>query len=92
MGDELDALMRRLTGQPVGSRLERLERDIVQSVTTTPAPQPVRAWRFASIAAALALGLGVGGSAAALRNQPALADDLTAGVRLAPSSLLDTSR
>ena len=92
MSDDLDALMRRLAGQPVERRLERLESDVTRSVAALAAPAPVRGWRFASTAAALALGLGVGSSAAALRDQPALADDLTASMRLAPSSLLDTSR
>jgi hypothetical protein len=92
MSDELDLLLRRLAGQPVERRLERLDSDVMGSITAHAAPQPVRAWRLASTAAALALGVGVGSSAAALRDQPALADDLTASVRLAPSSLLDTSR
>lgn len=91
MNKDLDALTRRLAGQPAPLRLQRMEADVARSIAAFAAPVPVRSWRLAATAAALALGLGVGTSAAALREQPAAADDLEAGMRLAPSSLLDTS-
>jgi hypothetical protein len=91
MNDHLDAWFERLRQQPTPPRLDRLEVDVAQSLRQA-APAQLRSWRFAATGVALALGLGVGTSAAALRNQPSLAADLTAGVRLAPSSLLDTSR
>lgn len=91
MKDDLDTWFERLGQQPTPSRLDRLEVDVAQRLRRA-APVQLRSWRFAATGAALALGVGVGTSAASLRDQPALAPDLTAGVRLAPSSLLDTSR
>lgn len=91
MNDDLDAWFERLARQPTPSRLDRLEFDVARSPGRV-APVPLRSWRFAATGIALMLGVGVGTSAASLRDQPAVAADLTAGVRLAPSSLLDTSR
>lgn len=91
MKDDLDTWFERLGRQPLPSRLDRLEVDVAQSLRRA-APIQLRSWRFAATGVALALGVGVGTSAASLRDQQALAADLTAGVRLAPSSLLDTSR
>ena len=91
MVDNLDIWFERLKRQPLPNRLDRLEVDVAQSLRRA-APVQLRSWRFAATGAALALGVGAGISAASLRDQPALAADLTAGLRLAPSSLLDTSR
>lgn len=91
MEDDLDTWFERLERQPLPNRLDRLEVDVAQSIRRVT-PVQLRSWRVAATGVALALGVGVGTSAASLRDQPALAADLTAGVRLAPSSLLDTSR
>lgn len=91
MIDDLDTSFERLRRQPIPSRLDRLEVDVALSIRLA-APVHPRPLRFAATGVALVLGVGVGASAASLRDQPALAADLTAGVRLAPSSLLDTSR
>lgn len=92
MNDDLNGLIQRLAEQPAPSRLDRLEMDVARGLSTPGPSIPVRSWRFAATGLALALGVGVGSSAAALRHQPALAADLTASVRLAPSSLLDVSQ
>lgn len=91
MKDDLDPWFAKLARQPMPSRLDTLEADVLRSLGRA-APVPLRSWRFAATGLALALGLGVGTSAASMRDQPSLSADLTASDRLAPSSLLDTSR
>ena len=91
MNVNLDAGLERLAQQPLPTRLDLLEVDVVRRLVRA-APLPLGSWRFAATGIALAVGVGVGASAASLRDQPALALDLTVGVRLAPSSLLDTAR
>lgn len=90
MDDDLDASFARLAEQPLPIALNGLEAAVGRSLrgarATVAAPL-----RYAAVGLALVSGLGVGGSAAALRQQPALAADLSGGVALAPSSLLDGS-
>ena len=90
MDDDLDELLTRLTGQPLPLRLNGLEAGVRRSVREERATVTA-SWRYAAIGLALVAGVGVGGSAAALRQRPALAADLSGGVGLAPSSLLDAS-
>lgn len=92
MKNTLDGLVTRLAQQPLPPRLGQLEIAVARSITKRVAPVPVLPWRFAATGIALALGVGVGSSAASLPDPPTFPADLTASVRLAPSSLLDTSR
>lgn len=88
MHDDLDSLLARLAAQPASPRLNGLEARIGESIRrecTTPGPT----WRYAAVGLALVAGVGIGGSAAADR-QP-LTADLSGGIGLAPSSLLDAS-
>lgn len=89
MRDNLDGLLARLAAQPAPVRLSGLEARVGQSIRrerTTPGPN----WRYAAVGLALIAGVGIGGSAAAVR-QPSVAADLSGGIGLAPSSLLDAS-
>ena len=90
MNDDLDALFARLAQQPLPHRLGGLEAGVTNGLrgagATIAAP-----WRYAAVGLALVAGVGAGGSAAALRQTPALAADLSGGIGLAPSSLLDAS-
>ena len=90
MNDDLDALFARLARQPLPRRLGGLEASVTNGLrgagATIAAP-----WRYAAVGLALVAGVGAGGSAAALRERPALAADLSGGIGLAPSSLLGAS-
>lgn len=90
MDDDLDALFARLAEQPLPRRLNALEAGVGRSLgsahATVAAPL-----RYAAVGLALVAGLGVGGSAAVLRQRPALAADLSGGAGFAPSSLLDAT-
>ena len=91
--NDLDGLIAQLARQPLPRRLEQMETAVAQGIHKQLGPiATTRSWRFAATALALALGIGVGTSAASVSDRPAIAADLTAGVRLAPSSLLDASR
>lgn len=90
MHHDLDGLLARLAAQPLPLRLNGLEARVGQSIRrerTTPGP----AWRFGAVGLALVAGVGIGGSAAAVRQPPAAAADLSGGIGFAPSSLLDAS-
>lgn len=91
MHDDLDALLVRLGDQPLPLRLTGLEAQVRRGIAhaRTPAARPV--WRYTAVGLALFAGLGLGGTVAASRQKPVLAADLSGGVRLAPSSLLDAS-
>lgn len=88
MHDDLDGLLARLAAQPASPRLNGLEARVRRDIGAERAA-PAPAWRYAAVALALAAGVGVGGSAGAVR-QPAGAD-LSGGIGLAPSSLLDAT-
>ncbi len=90
MHDDLEGLLARLAAQPVPLRLNGMEARVGQSIRrerTTPALP----WRYAAVGLALVAGVGIGGSAAAVRQPPAGAADLSGGIGFAPSSLLDAS-
>ncbi len=89
MQDNLERRLARLATQPLPLRLNGLEVRVEWSVRrarTTPGP----IWRYAAVGLALVAGVGIGGSAAAVR-QPWSVADLSGGIGLAPSSLLDAS-
>lgn len=90
MRDDLDDLLTRLAGQPVPQRLNGLEARVGQSMYKRGGALGL-AWRYAAVGLALLAGVGMGGSAAADRQRPPAAADLSGGVGLAPSSLLDAS-
>lgn len=92
MDTNLDDLITRLARQPLPRRLEQVEAAVAQAIHKQVAPVPMGSWRLAATGLALALGIGVGTSAASVSDRPAIAADLTAGVQLAPSSLLDASQ
>lgn len=92
MNDDLDGLITRLARQPLPGLLDQLEAAVARSIKERAASVPMNSWRFAATGLALALGVGVGSSAASMRDQPVLTAELTAGGRLAPSSLLETSQ
>ena len=90
MQNDLDGLLAQLAAQPMPLRLGALEARVEQSIRrerTTTGP----IWRYAAVGLALVAGLGIGGSAAAVRQPLAAAADLSGGIGLAPSSLLDAS-
>lgn len=90
MHDDLDGLLARLAAQPTPLRLSGLEARVAQSIrsqSVTPSPT----WRYAAVGLALVAGVGIGSSSAADRQPSAAAADLSGGVGLAPSSLLDAS-
>lgn len=91
MNDDLDRSMRRLSGQPLPPRLQRLEPEVLRGISDLRINASTGTWRFAAVAVALAVGLGFGSSAAAWRDPPVLAADLSSGARLAPSNLLGAS-
>ena len=89
MQDDLERRLARLATQPLPLRLNGMEARVRQGfrrARTTPGP----IWRYAAVGLALVAGVGIGGSAAAVR-QPSVAADLSGGIGLAPSSLLDAS-
>lgn len=91
MHDDLDTMFARLAKQPLPPRLNGLEAGVGRTLRRERAPV-TGSWRYAAVGLALVAGVGLGGSAAALRKTPALAADLSGGIGLAPSSLLDASR
>jgi len=90
MHDDLDQMFARLSEQPLPLRLNGLEAGVSRSLREQSAPAAA-SWRYAAIGIALVAGVGVGGSGTALQQAPALAADLSGGIGLAPSSLLDVS-
>lgn len=90
MHDDLDTLLARLAAQPLPLRLNGLEARVGWNLRAKPTTIG-GSWRYAAVGLALVVGVGVGGSAAAVRQRPTLASDLSGGVGLAPSSLLDAS-
>lgn len=90
MHDDLDAKFNRLAEQPLPLRLNGLEAGVGRMLRGERAAAS-GAWRFAAVGIALVAGLGVGGSAATFQQKPSLAADLSGGLGLAPSTLLDAS-
>lgn len=90
MNDDLDDLLTQLAAQPVSPRLNGLEPRVRQSIARTTVPLKA-SWRYASIGVALVVGIWIGGVSVALRPSPATTADLSGGIGLAPSSLLDAS-
>lgn len=90
MHDDLDAIIARLAVQPLPLRLNGLEAGVARRLRGDRAA-PLGAWRYAAVGLALVAGLGVGGAAATFSQTPMLAADLSGGLVLAPSTLLDAS-
>lgn len=91
MFDRLDENLARLAAAPVDRRLDDLEPSVWARVhrraTVQAAPWP---WAVAGTAAALVIGVAVGGGAVARPSADRLG--FSAGVALAPSTLLDGRR
>lgn len=97
MTDRLDLLVERLGAAPTDRSLDQLEADVVRGVrrfrgraseSTTLGPV-----RFASVGLALVIGVTAGGlTALTATAAPSRSDGLSEGMRLAPSSLLDSSQ
>lgn len=88
MNHDLDAQLVRLAAQPLPLRLQGLEAQVLRSLERPRRAATRASWRYAAVGLALVAGMGVGATAATLRHAPLLAADLSAGSRLAPSSLL----
>ena len=90
MHNNLDDLLARLAAQPASPRLIGLEARVRQSIGRTYAT-PRSSWRYASVGLALVIGLWIGGASVSVRQSTAITADLSGGIGLAPSSLLDAS-
>jgi hypothetical protein len=88
MNHDLEAKLVRLATQPLPLRLHGLEAHVLRSLESPRRATARTSWRYAAVGLALVTGMGVGATAPTLRHAPLLAADLSAGSRLAPSSLL----
>ncbi len=97
MSERLDHLLDRLASSATGRSLEDLEADVIRGLARVEADRRTSAavapFRILAVGLALAMGVTAGGLAAASTvERPSQAGALSAGVHLAPSTLLETGR
>lgn len=90
---DLDDLLATLAAEPVDRRLDAVEPGVWARIGDTSSPAPLR-WRASAVGLALGVGVAIGSagaSAAAVGRADPIAP-FTAGIAIAPSTLLAGSR